>query len=611
MNQIQKQNQEPTLPQKLRDGHQPEAGDIYLNKTYTDRQSVIRLEKKINDHYWEVKQYSFTDEDFTEEYYNLSENDLKGGHYRLLLHPLQDILNSADRLFQGFMPEESPLSDSTELMRSGKERLLAMRDEAQMKADAMESVKIVMQARINSIRSQMEEKMEQLEPVMKALQKQSEIISQVLSWLHAYLGKDVEAQTVVSGEGAAKDEPLCIRQRILYMDEEVAVVGRDGQGLDYTGKDTFYEWIKEPKNRDIILPEQRCAVVMKPKRYSHHYTNDHFRNRIINEMNRHSFIMIRDGENVHAIESNDLEIYGTAIPTKAQYESIRNDRFNDEYHAEQETRRLQSRTMFYMMLLQGLADNTEILGVHRGINISKETGVKIILDAEQDSMIGSGIKPWKEWLKERQKDIRRGDRIIFAASRGWDGTFYRTYYNEWSKPTPPESGLYSVEEAEDGRLVFKYRPDDKIFNQSEGYYTERRNRVSYVFDRSCAINFDTTSLEELEAYLTDRTQRESYAGIIGLLINMREIKKKEQEMERHFVNLMTADISKDLKRPDNELLRETTEAAVAWWKTKVIFKRPLSEDDAKAWRMIRQKTVKEYCTSKRTRKQKKYEQNEK
>ena len=117
-----------------------------------------------------------------------------------------------------------------------------------------------------------------------------------------------------------------------------------------------------------------------------------------------------------------------------------------------------------------------------------------------------------------------------------------------------------------------------MFNQSEGWYTERRNRVSYVFNHSCAINFDTTNLDELEAYLADRTQRENYAGIIGLLITMKEIKRKEQEMERHFVNLIAADISKDLKIPNTELLRKTTEAAVTWWKTKVIFKRPLSED---------------------------------
>lgn len=596
-NKINTKNPGIALPEKLREGHIPKPGDIYLNHTFTDSQCIIRLENK-KDGRWEVKKYCFTDEDFTKDYYSLSDGELQSSNYRLLLHPLEDILNQADIIFKGQLPEEDPLSDNTDLVRTGKERLLALMDDAQMKADLMQSVKIVMQSRMNGIRDEMEQRMRMLEPVMDNLRRQTEILEQVLSWLNAYLGKGVSVKNISTGEGASKNEPLTIRQRILYMDEEVAIIGNDGQGLDYSGKETFYEWLKNPKHRDLILPEDRCAVVMKPKRYNHHYTSNAYENQLINQKNRHSFIMIRDGENVHAIESDELEIFDAVIPTKLQYEVIRGDKWTNDAKKADQIRRMQGRTMFYMMLLQGLADNTEILGVHDEINLTKEIGVRIILDAEKDSMLGTGIKPWNQWMRERQSDIKRGDRIIFCALWKNDGTFYRTYYNEYSEPDRPCSGLYSVEEAEDGRLIFKYKPGDKVFNQSEGWYTERRNRVSYVFNHSCAINFDTTNLDELEAYLADRTQRENYAGIIGLLITMREIKRKEQEMERHFVNLIAADISKDLKIPNTELLRKTTEAAVTWWKTKVIFKRPLSEDDAKAWRMIRQKTVKEYNYSK-------------
>lgn len=589
MNQINKR-QEPNLPQKIRENHKPEKGDIYLKQRFTDEQCIIRLEEKTG-HCWKVKRYDFSEEDFTREHYSLTDNDLKDGNYRLLLHPLQEILNQAARIFEGVMPEDTPLSDSTELIRSGRERLLAMKDEAQMKEDLVISVKTVMQARINCIRQKMEERMRTLQPVLDSLERQAEIIEQVLSWLHAYLGDGVEVQTITTGEGAPKREPLTIRQRILFMDEEMAVIGNDGQGLDYTGKETFYEWLKNPANRDIILPEERCTVVMKPKRYSHRYTGDTYTNSCINRLNRHSFIVIRDGENIHVIESEDLNIYGAAIPTKRQYENIRESRCRDESLIQDETRNLQSRTMFYMMLLQGLADNTDIMGSHAGINIMKEENIRIIFDAEQDSMIGTGIKPWKEWMNERQKDIKRGDRIIFRANSNGDGTFLRIYYNKWSEPDRPTSGLYSVDKAKDGRLVFRYCPGDKVFNQSEGYYTDRKNRVSYVFDRWSAINFDTTDLDELEMYLKDRTQREHYADIIGLLLKMRDIKREEKRMESHFINLMTEDILRERKNIDRDLLKKTIEDVVIWWKSKVIFKRPLSDDDAKAWRMIRQKTL--------------------
>lgn len=587
------------LPDKLREGHIPKPGDIYLTHTFTDGQCIIRLENR-KDGRWEVKKYCFTDDDFTKDYYSLSDDNLQSSDYRLLLHSLEDILNQADMIFKGQLPEEDPLSDNTDLVRTGKERLLALMDDAQMKADLMQSVKIVMQSRINGIRDEMEQRMRMLEPVMDNLRRQTEILKQVLSWLNAYLGKGVSVKTISTGEGASKNEPLTIRQRILYMDEEVAIIGNDGQGLDYTGKETFYEWLKNPKHRDLILPEDRCAVVMKPKRYSHHYTSNAYENQLINQKNRHSFIMIRDGENVHVIESDELEIFDTVIPTKLQYEVIRGDKWTDDAKKADEIRRMQGRTMFYMMLLQGLADNTEILGVHDEINLTKEIGVRIILDAEKDSMLGTGIKPWNQWLRERQSDIKRGDRIIFRASWRNDGTFYRTYYNEYSEPDRPCSGLYSVDEAEDGRLVFKYKPGDKVFNQSQGWYTERRNRVSYVFSKDSAINFDTTELEDLEAYLKDRTQRDCYSGILGLLVTMRDIKRKEAEMERHFINLLVEDIAKREKNCDRTLLEKTVKETVSWWKTKVIYKRPLSEDDAKAWRMIRQKAIKEYSYSKNT-----------
>ena len=124
-----------TLPQKLRDGHIPKPGDIYLNHTFTDSQCIIRLENR-KDGRWEVKKYCFTDEDFTKDYYSLSDYDLQSSNYRLLLHPLEDILNQADMIFKGQLPEEDALSDNTDLVRTGKERLLALMDDAQMTARA-------------------------------------------------------------------------------------------------------------------------------------------------------------------------------------------------------------------------------------------------------------------------------------------------------------------------------------------------------------------------------------------------------------------------------------------------------------------------------------------
>lgn len=581
----------PTLPQKIREEHTPQKGDVFLYKTFSDCKKIIRLEEQDEYGNWKTSTYSFMSNDFTEKGSTQSLASLKE-YYELFLHPLDELLQEAQSVLEGRESTFTPTEDTTALMRSGKDRLMALHDDINMKQDRALAIQNVIQCKINSIMNDMKGKMESLQPIITALNRQVEIIEQVLSWLQAYLGQEVKAQTICTGEGAPSDEPLTIRQRILFMDEEVAIVNEDGQGLDYLQKEAFYEWMKDARNRDIILPELRCAVVMKPKRYDHHYTHDSYANRIINQNNRHSFIMIRNGENIHVIESENLEIYGTAIPTRKAYESIAQDKWLDDDRKQDETRRLQSRTMFYMMLLQGLIDNTELFGTHNPINITQSENTSIIYDAEEDTMIGTGIKPWDEWLKEQSQDIKRGSRIIFLADGGRnDGRFLRYYFNEYSEPERPHTGLYSVDESEHGELLFKYLPNDNVFNQSEGWYGPRKNRVSYIFNKNNAINFDKVDLEELEIYLKDRTQRHKYTSILRFLLQVRKIKKEEMEMEKHFTLLLTANILKENPELNEDDLKRKIADAISWWKHKVIFKRPLSQNDMKSWKMIRNKVL--------------------
>lgn len=581
----------PTLPQKIREEHTPQKGDVFLYKTFSDNKKIIRLEEQDEYGNWKTSIYSFMSNDFTEKGSTVSLASLKE-YYELFLHPLDELLQEAQSVLEGRESTFTLTEDTTALMRSGKDRLIALHDDINMKQDRALAIQNVIQCKINSVMNDMKEKMESLQPMITALNRQVEIIEQVLSWLQAYLGQEVEAQTICTGEGAPSYEPLTIRQRILFMDEEVAIVNEDGQGLDYLQKEAFYEWMKDARNRDIILPELRCAVVMKPKRYDHHYTHDSYANRIINQNNRHSFIMIRNGENIHVIESENLEIYGTAIPTRKAYESIAQDKWLDDDKKQDETRRLQSRTMFYMMLLQGLIDNTELFGTHNPINITQSENTSIIYDAEEDTMIGTGIKPWDEWLKEQSQDIKRGSRIVFLADGGRnDGRFLRYYFNEYSEPERPHTGLYSVDESEHGELLFKYLPNDDVFNQSEGWYGPRKNRVSYIFNKGNAINFDKIDLNQLEMYLKDRTQRHRYRDMLRYLLQVKKIKKEELEMENHFIRLLSTDILKEHPTINEDILQKEIINAISWWKYKVIFKRPLSQNDMKSWRMIRNKVI--------------------
>jgi hypothetical protein len=60
--------------------------------------------------------------------------------------------------------------------------------------------------------------------------------------------------------------------------------------------------------------------------------------------------------------------------------------------------------------------------------------------------------------------------------------------------------------------------------------------------------------------------------------------RTEQEQEAHFIKLLA-----DRHNVSEEVLREH----VKWWETKVIWKRPITSDDAKAWRVIERRILKQ------------------
>ncbi len=77
--------------------------------------------------------------------------------------------------------------------------------------------------------------------------------------------------------------------------------------------------------------------------------------------------------------------------------------------------------------------------------------------------------------------------------------------------------------------------------------------------------------------------------MLPLLFEIREQKLKELADEKEFVKLMLGEMDKAKieKSRDGRTLEEHAWDAIDWWKMKTIEKRPLTKDDAKAYRMIK------------------------
>ena len=425
----------------------------------------------------------------------------------------------------------------------------------------------------------------------------------------------MDIHRLAEGDPVPAEEPLSLRQRILFMDEELCVhLEREA---DYKDIDLFFKWMKEPANRDIIAPEPRCVVCLKPKRFNKQYrSGDPLWDKMQNDWNHHTFVVIRNGENLWWFESDDLEVYEWAFPHEDFEEKFLKEQKDGHFLEAKAMKHTDTRyrVLKYMMFLQGLIDQRQdLIGpTATRTNLMKLQGIRLIRDDE--NAIGTGRKPWKEFRKEKNALIRRGTRILYVAGECWSdsyrnrptpcsGRFLKYYSNDWSMPEFPGTGLYSSDDIiivdhyenhmpvkmKHPKPVFRYLPGDKVWDRTEYEERERKNRVAWEYQMDHVLNYDAVSLEELQGYLEDRTMRADFASMIPVLVKMKLFKLQEARDETAFKELLSEDIRKETgKAPSSASMDE----AVSWWKSKVIFTRALRSDDRKAWNMIRVKVIK-------------------
>lgn len=591
--------------ENLREEHINAPGDYFY-----DREYLIRLERRTErGNGWIVKRVNpSTGEIF--DYHNLSDDDIKH-YYKYIPHDIEDILASAKKVLNGeqidtFEKEYADI-DSEALIASGvdKNTLTNLSQSVQLAHDRLLCIERVCNVIIEESKKKMEAVKHSLDRSIAALSYQVQNIQRVISVLNVYTRSTVEFNLVCNGDPAGSDVPISIRQRILYMDEEFVLNAKDALDIDYRSKDEFFRWLKEdPEARNIILPDAKCVVCMKPRRYKRNYSSNYYENEILNRWNFHTFILVRNGDNVWAAESDNFCIYDSAIPKRSQLEElerkyIENPSWGGALKKEYEN--INYRAVLYAMFIQGIADNTTMFNpIDNKVNVLRGENVEFIYD--DDNLLGSGIKEWPEFLRSINSIIRRGSRVVYIGGKG--GYFSDQRYNESDMfhPDFPSSGIYNVEPDPTygitERMSFLYLPGDEIFKRGswreDWRYEKRSKRLRWIYYNDSIINYDALSLEDLNRYLNDRTQRKYYENMIPLLLKVKKIKEEENRDEDAFVELMISDINRSHygKRPVSHEEQETAiREAISWWKNKVIYTRPLRSDDAKAWRMIKQKAV--------------------
>lgn len=622
MSDIQKAPEHVNLTRKEISEHIPATGDIYISKTTYHYGRLFRLGEITNAEYGNRKVFLIDPEtgEETGKTDQISESQLKE-YYRPLLGSLDETLSLARKIVAGEadavrdcvlgddIPDASPEDAALVATRSSREIESIVAD-AERRENQLEEIKMATELIIENKRKALESKLDKMNEVLNVFKKKVQGLVRLITVLNLYTGRTVDLMQISDGDPAPASELLHLRQRILFMDEEICA--HLDHEADYSDINLFLEWLKKPANRDIVIPEARCVVALKPKRLDMDYrSGDRYYDAQREVWNKHTYLVLRNGERLYVLDSEDLECFDWTFPHKDHLENFEkkmaDPRTSFKDNLERNHKNENYRAMKFAMSLQGIIDNSDVMGpFDRHPNILKNENVVLVRDDEDT--LGTGLPSFRDFQDTKNALLRRGKRVIYIPSRGYrekvngpqwyaSGDYRRWYSYENSKPEPPGEGIYSLNETKpgespSGKFWFSYLPGGTVW--SRNYWEDSHDRIrreGWTPSMQYILNYDDTSAAELQAYFDDRTKRPEFRNMMPILKRALLEKKKEEADEQAFIDLML----RTLHDEDccSGVSEDDVRQAVAWWKEKVIFTRPLRSDDAKAWRMIKSRLLRQ------------------
>lgn len=479
--------------------------------------------------------------------------------------------------------EESPeieMSESTDLMTRDENQLLTLKEGIERKRNDMMILERLLEL-----------KKYQMNDMISKLNDQVESIMRVVGIIETYLGVGEEIVQIREGDKALSDCPVYFRQLVLHMDEEVAILTDEGKGIDFTQIELFDKWVT--KNIDKILPEKKGVLVCRPRRLEKKYTGNPLVDAALNEQNFTTYIIIRNGDNIYRIKSM-MHIYPLFFPPMDFFKEKESTGWLSSFDKEEKEEEI-LRYKRNALLMQGLLDRTDILHpIPKGVSIMDPDtwgeAIRFIYDGSDQ--LPDGRLSYFDWLKSLNVQIKRGSRIYFTgfdyqeeksyrmAESGW-GSNWRENHIPYDKR--PKAGVYNIDRVEKtkeekDRFVFLSNPGGTVFNLDFSSHDRKRSCTYYVYPNdTIIIHYDKISLEDIKYYMEDRVNRTHYLSMLPVLRGIYEKLLEEKKWENEFKKLVSHRTGKSEAQIDE---------AIEWWKYKVINKRPLKKEDAKALRMI-------------------------
>lgn len=535
-------------------------------------------------------------------------------YYTAIAVPIERIKDCAERLLKGESFEDfgNEAEQSAALVDTrSKETLLYLKKETEKAIMVANQVQKYANHIIQIQKSQLEKIVSGFNDKICAMRSEVARYEYVITTIELYAGIKEDVIQLQSGEPAPIDSPLVLHQAVMFMDEEFALID---DNFDYTKEGHFNEWLIKDGNYKQLLPEERCIVAAKPRRKDKNYTNDRYFNFIFNKPNRRTIFLIRNGENIYKLESDNINLQDRLFPNRNELAEILEKEEKDEWrrfknadlNASAVFRRLYTRVLF---LIQGLIDRSDTLSPHNikaklldDLDIDKSSGVVLRYELESDRALGDGHPSYSDWVASLNDKLTAGKRIILVDYE-FDGNydFIRYYRSKWTIPPYPQMGVYVLEDNptyDENDDYYKHRPRHIIryMPYSQHCYNSRTIRESIMIDicrtpRYGILNYDDVRLEDIDYYLNSRLHRSQYYQFVRVLKMARKLYMQEKFYEDEFIKMMVGILKTECQRtPKPEYTYEQiVKLAIDGFKDSLKWKRSITDKSKETFYILRRK----------------------
>lgn len=238
--------------------------------------------------------------------------------------------------------------------------------------------------------------------------------------LELYAGLAESVKQIADGKPAAKEEPIAVRQMMLFMDEETLFDIECG-GMDWRKLDDFDEWLAKPANRDRILPEAKGIVAFRVRRHQKEYpipdSVGGFMALIHDlEQNLKTYLVMRNGEQLFRLASK-VDFAPRLIPLRTEFDKpFARMRYGwreepdreeiitpEDLEYDEHAAKRKEQVMHYnrvLFLIQGLLDRSPVFSPHPPINMADDAHLERFMRwirDEEDGLPSANPPKWEAY----------------------------------------------------------------------------------------------------------------------------------------------------------------------------------------------------------------------